>query len=84
MDSNHDIVPTLRMFNGAMMDRAADEIEQLRAREKKLIDLLISARCIAERKGEDTAWVRFSAAIEKEGIGSVTAKVFRILEIDKP
>lgn len=31
MDSNHDIVPTLRMFNGVMMDKAADEIERLRA-----------------------------------------------------
>jgi len=31
MDSNHDIVPTLRMFNGVMMDQAADEIERLRA-----------------------------------------------------
>ena len=32
MDSNHDIVPTLRMFDGLMMNKAADEIEQLRAR----------------------------------------------------
>jgi hypothetical protein len=31
MDSNHDIVPTLRMFDGLMMNKAADEIERLRA-----------------------------------------------------
>ncbi|MFM0058566.1 hypothetical protein PQR64_23370 [Paraburkholderia phytofirmans] len=31
MDSNHDIVPTLRMFDGLMMSKAADEIERLRA-----------------------------------------------------
>lgn len=30
-DSNHDIVPTLRMFDGVMMDKAADEIERLRS-----------------------------------------------------
>lgn len=32
MDSNFDIVPTLRMFDGVMMGKAADEIERLRAR----------------------------------------------------
>jgi hypothetical protein len=31
MDPNHDIVPTLRMFDGLMMTQAADEIERLRA-----------------------------------------------------
>lgn len=30
MDSNFDIVPTLRMFDGVMMGKAADEIEALR------------------------------------------------------
>ena len=29
-DPNHDIVPTLRMFDGLMMNKAADEIEHLR------------------------------------------------------
>ena len=30
IDSNHDIVPTLRMFDGLVMGHAADEIERLR------------------------------------------------------
>jgi len=30
MDPNHDIVPTLRMMDGLLMTKAADEIEQLR------------------------------------------------------
>lgn len=30
MDPNHDIVPTLRMFDGLMTGKAADEIERLR------------------------------------------------------
>ena len=30
-DKNDDIVPTLRMFDGLMMNKAADEIERLRA-----------------------------------------------------
>lgn len=30
MDANHDIVPTLRMFDGLIMGKAADEIERLR------------------------------------------------------
>lgn len=29
-DSNHDIVPTLRMFDGLIMGQAVDEIERLR------------------------------------------------------
>ncbi|MDR6389159.1 hypothetical protein [Paraburkholderia phenoliruptrix] len=36
IDPNHDIVPTLRMFDGLMMNIAADEIEKLRARVKDL------------------------------------------------
>lgn len=32
MDSNHDIVPTLRLKGGVYMSLAADEIERLRAR----------------------------------------------------
>jgi hypothetical protein len=31
MDPNHDIVPTLRMFDGLLMTQAADEIDRLRA-----------------------------------------------------
>lgn len=30
MDPNHDIVPTLRMMDGLLMTKAADEIERLR------------------------------------------------------
>lgn len=33
-DPNHDIVPTLRMFDGLIMGQAADEIEKLRAELK--------------------------------------------------
>ncbi|OND78974.1 hypothetical protein AQ938_06750 [Burkholderia pseudomallei] len=36
MDSNHDIVPTLRMFDGVMTGLAADEIERLRKRVAEL------------------------------------------------
>lgn len=31
IDQNHDIVPTLRMMDGLLFDKAADEIERLRA-----------------------------------------------------
>lgn len=45
-------------------------------------DLLVSARAIAERKGKDTAWERFSERLRQVGIGSVTAKVFKVLPSD--
>lgn len=50
-DSNHDIVPTLRMYDGVMMKLAADEIEVMREQIHALRDLLRSARAIAERFG---------------------------------
>ena len=49
-----------------------------------LVELLQSARAIAQRKGEGTAWKRFDAAIAKAGIGSVTPRTFRILGDDDP
>ncbi len=49
------------------------------ARELELEDLLTSARCIAQRKGADTAWNRFDARLSDAGIGTVTAKVFKVI-----
>ena len=82
IDPNHDIVPTLRMFDGLMMNKAADEIERLRKRESELTELLRSAHCIAERKGEDVSWDRFAASILNAGIGSVTARTYKVLPSD--
>lgn len=53
------------------------------ARELELEDLLMSARCIAQRKGEETAWERFDERLAAAGIGSVTAKVFKVLPSDR-
>jgi len=52
------------------------------AREIELEDVLRSARAICQRKGEGTAWERFDERIAGIGIGSVTAKTFRILDSD--
>jgi len=51
-------------------------------RELELTDLLTSARCIAQRKGESTAWERFDERLAKADIGSVTANVFKVLPSD--
>lgn len=59
----------------AAIQYALDHIDEL-------ADVLRSARCIAERKGADTAWERFSERIGVLGIGSVTAKVFKVLPSD--
>lgn len=47
-----------------------------------LTDLLRSAHAIARRNGEGTAWVRFAEKLSSEGIGSVTARVFKVLPSD--
>jgi NTP pyrophosphatase (non-canonical NTP hydrolase) len=51
-------------------------------RIKELEDLLTSARTIAQRNGEGTAWERFDERLAKAGIGSITAKVFKVLPSD--
>ena len=61
-----------------------NEIERLRKVETELRDLLTSARAIAERNGEGTHWGRFSARIGELGIGSITARTFRVLPSDGP
>lgn len=52
------------------------------ARELELEDLLRSAHCIALRNGDGTAWKRFAESIAKVGVGSVTARTYRLLEGD--
>lgn len=44
--------------------------------------LLQSARAICGRRGELTAWERFDASIAKLGIGSITARTYRVLPSD--
>lgn len=48
-----------------------------------LEDLLISARAIAHRKGEETAWERFDQQLKDAGIGSITPRTFKILPSDR-
>lgn len=57
-------------------------ISKEQQRISELEDLLTSARCIAQRSGESTAWERFDEKLKSAGIGSVTAKVFKILPSD--
>jgi hypothetical protein len=52
------------------------------AREIELENLLRSAHAIAKRKGEDVAWDRFAESIQRMGIGSVTARTYRVLPSD--
>lgn len=63
---------TLRM----MVDSQPDQ------REAEMEELLRSARCIAARRGADTAWERFDASVQALGIGSVTARVYKVLPSD--
>ena len=52
------------------------------ARELKLEGLLESARAIANRRGEDTAWERFDASIAEAGISRITARTYKVLPSD--
>ena len=48
----------------------------------QMSELLRSAHAIAARKGADVAWERFAASIQALGIGSVTARTYRVLPSD--
>jgi hypothetical protein len=79
-------IPNTDVLNAArdIAQDGAERIPALMDRIQQLEDLLRSARCIAERKGEGTAWERFSASIGALGIGSITARVYRVLPDDSP
>lgn len=53
------------------------QISRLTAEVERLKDMLTSARVIAQRRGEDTAWDIFDAIIAELGVGSVTARTYR-------
>lgn len=65
------------------LDSCDSAPDSVRNREAELEDLLVSARAIAEREGLDTAWERFSNRLKAAGIGSITAKTFRVLPSDQ-
>lgn len=48
-------------------------------RERELEELVRSACAIADRKGEATAWDRFTASARALGLNGVTARTYRIL-----
>jgi hypothetical protein len=52
------------------------------ARELHLEELLRSCHCIAIRRGQDTNWDLLATNIAKEGIGSVTPRVYKQLQLD--
>jgi hypothetical protein len=54
-DPNHDIVPSLRMFDGLMMNLAADEIERLRP-------LAHEAKCAQAAADENRQWFEANKA----------------------
>lgn len=77
-------IPNAEVLNAArdIAQDGAARIPTLMNRIVELEDLLRSARCIAQRKGEGTAWDRFDASIATLGIGSITARVYTVLPDD--
>lgn len=53
-------------------------------REQQLEELVRSACAIADRRGAETAWDRFTASAKSLGLNGVTARTYRILPSDKP
>ena len=79
-------IPNSDVLNAArdIAQNGAERVPVLMNRIQELEDLLRSARCIAQRKGADTAWERYDAAIGSMGIGSITARVYKVLPDDEP
>ncbi|MGQ7904996.1 hypothetical protein [Burkholderia sp. BC1] len=70
-DPNHDIVPTLRMFDGVMTGLAADEIERLR---KRVAELEADAEAEAREPHSDDVAVDSFAAAMKHKLALARAK----------
>ena len=66
----------------AALIKADSKIDLLTKHGDRMKELLASARCIAHRKGRDTAWCRFDRAIRDLGISSITALVYKLLDGD--
>lgn len=69
MDPNHDIVPTLRMFDGVMTGLAADEIERLR---KRVAELEADARVGLTADMRDVLGGNFGALEQAEDLCRAT------------
>jgi hypothetical protein len=74
MDPNFDIVPTLRMFDGLMMNKAADEIESLRLEVARLsanvaqgAEAIYQAKIIVDPKWTDVTKSEFDNYVELGG-----------------
>ncbi|QIX16388.1 hypothetical protein [Burkholderia multivorans] len=70
-DPNHDIVPTLRMFDGVMTGLAADEIERLR---KRVAELEADAEAEAREPHSDDVAVDSFATAMKHKLALARAK----------
>ena len=66
----------------AALIKADSKIDLLTKHGDRMKELLASARCIAHRKGRDTAWCRFDRVIRDLGISSITALVYKLLDGD--
>jgi len=64
------------------METVIEVLKKELSRVKEMEELLKSANAIAQREGQGTAWKRFSESIRQLGIGSVTARTYRILPSD--
>lgn len=71
-------VATARTARELEMEAKLQLADEVYARMLQLEDLLRSARAIAERRGENTAWETFDNRVASFGIGNVTPKVFKV------
>ncbi len=65
-----------------MINKTDPGIHEVVKQVDEMVELLRSANAIASRGGEDTDWKRFSSSISKLGIGSITARTYRIIKDD--
>ncbi len=58
---------------------SAKTVMGLEERAGRLLNLLQSAKCIADRGGRDTNWPAFADNLRLEGFTGVTARTYRVL-----
>lgn len=71
-------VATAKTARELELERQLDASQSVRKRVAVLEDLLTSAHAIAQRGGYRTSWTDFANRLAEFGIGSTTAKTFRM------
>lgn len=82
VETLRECADALKMLLSTVPADTPAQVTDLGAYLRETAALLASARVIAQRQGQETAWDRFDESIAKLGISAVTARTYKVLPSD--